>query len=121
MMSVSSRFAMMAILRAGLALFRDRRRLDEIELGEALFEIGVALALNAPLVGSVPVRGALAVAVIERVHHFHAGNDLAEGRKALAVEPGIVAEIDEHLRRARVGPGGGEGDRATLIALLYRI
>src|SRR5262245_49075181 len=121
MMSVSSGFAMLAILRAGLALFRDRRRLDEIELGEALLEIGVALALNAPLVGSVPVRRALAVAAIERVHHLHAGHDLAERRKALAVEPGIVAEIDEHLGRARIWSGGGEGDRAALIALLYRI
>src|SRR5262245_7745584 len=121
MMSVSSGFAMLAILRAGLALLRDRRRLDEVELGEALFEIGVALTLNAALIGSVPVRGALAVAAIERVHHLHAGHDLAEGRKALAVEPGIVAEIDEYLRRARVGPGGGEGDRAALIAVLYRI
>src|SRR5262245_9897486 len=120
-MSVSSGFAMLAILRAGLALFRDRRRLDEIELGKVLFEIGVALTLNAPLVGSVPVRGALAIAAIERVHHLHAGDDLAEGRKALAVEPGIVAEIDEHLRRARIWSGGGEGDRSALIALFYGI
>src|SRR4029450_5780413 len=94
MMSVSSGFAMLAILRAGLALFRDRRRLDEIELGEVLFEIGVALTLKAALVGSVPVRGALAIAAIELIHHLHAGDDLAEGREALAVEPGVAAGID---------------------------
>src|SRR4029450_12073326 len=121
MMSVSSGFAMLALPRPGVALFRDRRRLDEIELGEALFEIGVALALNAALVGSVPVRGAFAVAAIERVHHLHAGHDLAEGREALAIEQGVVGEIDEHLGRARVRSGGGEGDRAALIALLYGI
>src|SRR5262245_64195462 len=120
-MSVSSGFAMLAVLLARLALFRDLLRLDEIELVKVLFEIGVALTLNAPLVGSVPVRGALAIAAIERVHHLHAGDDLAEGRKALAVETGIVAEIDEYLGRARIWSGGGESDRAALVALLHGI
>src|SRR5262245_50208263 len=70
---------------------------DEIEAWELGVQIGVALRLDAALVGTLAARGALAVAVVELVHHVHPGHDLAEGREALAVEAGIVAEVDEHL------------------------
>src|SRR3990172_6379693 len=64
---------------------------------------------------------ALAIPAEERIGNVHARDDFSKGRKALAIEPGIVAEIDEHLGRARIGTPGGEGDHAASVTLLYGV
>src|SRR5580693_3916292 len=85
------------------ALFRDRRLLDVVHIGKLRRQISVAFALDAVLRRSAAARRAFAVIGIERIDHGHAGGDLAERRKALAVERGVVGEIDEHLGGAGVG------------------
>src|SRR5665647_2422946 len=75
----------------------DRRLLHEVHAREVLAQIGIAFALQAALVGTAAVWRALAVFGIERVDNVHAGNDLAEGRKARLVQPAIIGKVDEHL------------------------
>src|SRR6516164_8563803 len=90
-------------------LRRDGGLLDIVQIGECARQIGIPFRLDAALIGAAPLRCALAVSVIERVHDFHARHDLAEWRKALTVEIAVIAEVDENLGRARVRAGGGEG------------
>src|ERR1700719_3625070 len=103
------------------ALFRDRRLLDVVHIGKLRRQISVAFALDAVLRRSAAARRAFAVIGIERIDHGHARHDLAERRKALAVERCVVGEIDEHLGGAGVRAGRGEGDVAAPVALFYRI
>src|SRR6185312_7362148 len=95
----------------------DRRLLHVIELRKALREVGIALGLDAVLVGAGAVRRALAVSRVKLVDDIHPRNDLAERRKAHAVELAVVGEIDEHLRRARIRSRRREGDHAARIVL----
>jgi hypothetical protein len=85
---------------------------DEREIG---LQISVALAGD-----HVLARG-FSVARKDFVDHVHAFDDCAEGSETHAVEAGIVSVIDEELRRAGVGAGGGEDDASALVALNNRI
>src|SRR3954468_21879540 len=104
-----------------LSLLLEGRLLHIVEIAEIASQVGIALALDAALVGTAAVGGALAVAAVELVDDVHAGGDLTERRKAHLVEPAVVGEVDEDLRGARVRPRGREGDEAALVALLDRI
>src|ERR1700687_2562284 len=94
------------------------RPLDEIQLREILCQIVVAFPLDSRLVGACTSRRALPVSGEELVDDVHAGNDLAERRKPLIVEPRIIPEIDEDLGGARIRPRCGKRDVAALVALL---
>src|SRR5258708_6513323 len=102
-------------------LLLDGRLLDVIEPAEILRQVGIAFHLHAALVGAAAARRAFAVFGVELVDHLHAGGDAAKRREALAVEAGVVAEVDEHLAGAGVGSGHRVGDVAALVALLDRI
>src|SRR5215470_2982076 len=90
-------------------LLPDRSLPHEIHVRKLFGEIRVPFSLNAALVRPTPARGALAILAVELVNHIHAGAHLAERSKAEAIEPVVVAEVDEHLRGARVGTRGREG------------
>ncbi len=66
--------------------------------------------------------GGVAVLVVKHFDEFHAiAINHPEGGEALGIERGVVFEIDEKLRGAGVGSGGGEDDGAALVALRVRI
>src|SRR5580692_10439149 len=68
------------------------------------------------MAGAHAAAGALAVALIEPVHHIHAFHNPAEWREAvaiLALHAVVGADVD--LRGARAGAGHGEGKRAAHI------
>src|ERR1700683_2049495 len=102
-------------------LFHDGRFLDVVHLGKLSCQIGVAFTLDAVLRRSAPAGAAFAVIGIEAIDDIHARYDLAERRKALPVESGVVGEIDEHLGGAGVGTRGGERNVAPPVALFHRI
>ena len=60
----------------------------------------------------------LAVAGVNFLHYVPAVGDFAEWSEAHAVETLVVYEIDEELRGARVGAGGGEGQRLRRVRSL---
>src|SRR5579862_1662314 len=97
----------------------DHSRLDTIQFRETLIEVRFAFILNPALLGPASLGRALSITAVEVVHHIHPFRDLTEGRKALAIEKSVVAEIDKDLGCSRVGASGGEGDIAALITLLY--
>src|SRR5579859_4142848 len=76
-------------------LLRNGSLLDVVELGEIAGQIGVALLLDALLIGPVAARRAFAVAAVERIDHVHARHHAAERRKSHAVERAVVGEVDE--------------------------
>src|SRR2546430_17428404 len=78
-------------------LLPDGRLLDEIEPAKVLGQVGIAFHLHPALVGAAAARRAFAVFGVELVDHLNAGDDAAKWREALAVEAGVVAEVDEHL------------------------
>src|SRR5580704_17179021 len=95
--------------------FLDCRLPDVIELRELRLQVRVSLRLNAGLIRL------LAVLSVDLFHDVHARGDFAKRGEALTVESRIVLEVDEHLRGAGVGTGGGKGDVAGLVALFDRI
>ena len=79
--------------------------LDAVQLGEALIEIGLALFLDAILDRPVAAhRGIVAVAAIQLRHDVRAFGHRAERGEPLPVQHGVVLQVDEQLRGARVGP-----------------
>src|SRR6187549_3717944 len=57
--------------RRRVALLHDPRRLDVVEFLELGVQVGIALGLDLHLVGSVALRGAFAVPVVELVDDLH--------------------------------------------------
>ena len=99
----------------------DRRGFDVIEVRETLFQVGIAFHLDLALVRSGATWRSFAIFPVDLVNHVHARGHFAEGRETLPVEAGIVAKVDEELRCARVGTGGGKGNRAAGVAALDRV
>src|SRR5690349_21210514 len=93
-----------------------QRVLQIVELAELGLQIGAPLALEA--IGGWPValRGRLAVAAEEPLRDVEFTN-ASERRVALAVEPGVVAQVDDQLRAAREWPAG-EAHHAAVVGLL---
>jgi len=89
--------------------------LDYVELGVVFVEEGFALFLD----GVLLVGGAFGVLIEEHFDDLHAiVVDGGEGSEAHGIQANIaVREIDEDLRGAGVGAGGGEGDVAALVGL----
>src|SRR5260370_38811745 len=76
----------------------ERGGLDGIQLQEALIQIGFALALEQAL-----IRPGVAILIVKHLHDLHPLTiHQAKWRKALAVPPSILFQVDEHLRRACV-------------------
>src|SRR6266480_1726462 len=76
-----------------------RGGLDRVQLGPAFVEIGLTQLGDLILFGT----SAVSVLVVEHVYHLHSLSiDVAERCKALPVEPRVVAQIDEDLRRAGI-------------------
>src|SRR2546430_2581697 len=76
-----------------------RGGLDRVQLGPAFIEIGLTQLGDLILFGT----SAVSVLVVEHVYHLHSLSiDVAERCKALPVEPRVVAQIDEDLRRAGI-------------------
>src|SRR5262249_36789807 len=98
----------------------DARFLEIVELGEVRLEIGVALALKAPLGRPTALWRPLAVHALDGLDHLHAVDDLTERWKAHRVEAAVVRIVDEQLSRARVRTGHGKGDHAPRVGLLAR-
>src|SRR5687767_1593682 len=121
---VSSGFAISSAFRCSLQrvpLLFDRRLLDEIHPWIVLLQIGIAFHLQPALVGAATARRALAVLGVELVDHLHALDHLAERRETLAIETGVVSEIDEHLTGAGVRSRHRVGDEAALVALRHLV
>ncbi len=70
--------------------------LDVIQFGEAFAEIGIALRLNLSLIGL------FTVPAIDLIDDVHSHSHLAEWSKPLAVQAGVIFEVDEDLGRAAV-------------------
>merc|ERR1719424_127763 len=86
---------------------------DISQIREVLRQILIPLGLNFTLVRL------LLVLRVDAVHHLHAiADDLSEGSEAHAIQVGVVAEVDEHLRCSAVGAGRREHQRAPLVANL---
>mmetsp|Transcript_25069 Transcript_25069/g.50234 ORF Transcript_25069/g.50234 Transcript_25069/m.50234 type:complete len:260 (-) Transcript_25069:2-781(-) len=93
--------------------------LDVRHVGECALEVElVALGDDLVLVRLLPVLG---VDFAEENVEVGLGGELAEGREALVVEEGVVREVDENLRGARVGSRGREGDPTLGVALVLGI
>ena len=97
----------------------DGRGLDIIEVREIFFQVGVAFHLNATLIRSMTAElRRVAIPAVNFVHHVHSFGHFAERRETLPIETGVVAEVDEQLRGARVWTGGGKSDGAARVAAL---
>ena len=83
------------------------RRLNVVELRECLGEVGVAPAPDCVL------RRRLAVLPVQRRGRRPPVDDPADRREAERVEPRVVGQIEEQLRRAGVRPGAREADGAA--------
>src|SRR5205823_6996567 len=73
------------------------------------------------LVWATAAGRALAVYPIEAVHHVHALHHSAERREPHAIEPAVVAVVDEELGGPRPGTGRREAHRAARIVLPHRV
>src|SRR5215510_3798051 len=71
----------------------DSSRLDVIQVGKILVEIGVAFLLDAFLIRPHTAGRAFAVIGVQLIDHFHSGHDFAERREALRIQSGVVAVI----------------------------
>src|SRR6185312_1661812 len=91
-------------------------RLDIVEVGKVLFQVGVSLLLNPALIGPATAGSAFAVLAVDLVHNIHSLDHLAKGREAHPIKAVVVAVIDEQLRGPRVGPGGRKRDRPARVA-----
>jgi hypothetical protein len=89
--------------------------LDEAEVGEGFLEVGVALALNLPLVGL------LSVFRIDLVDNIHTFDNLGKGRKTHAIEVAVVVEVDEELGGTGIFARGSKHEGASLVALNDRV
>ena len=94
-----------------------------VEARKVLREPGVAAFEELVLFARADAARTLGVFVVEPIGHVHAGDDPAERReRLLVVRLRVVPQVDEHLRRPRVGlPGEGKGDGAADVGLLERI
>lgn len=102
-----------AFTGAELLLVENGDAFDEVELGELALEIGVALELRFDGIGTgAAAVGGVAVAGVEVEGDVHSFCDSSEGDEVVAVEVGIVFEVDEDLGTARIGGCFGEGERA---------
>src|SRR5438093_8678760 len=91
----------------------NRRFLDVVEFRKRLREICISLGLNAALVGL------FTISAVDLIHDLHSSDHLAEWRKSLAVQKGIVFEIDKNLSSATVRRRAfGECDEAAGVTLL---
>ncbi len=92
-------------VRAGIRIALDSAGLDgrgqdPIEQREVGVEVRVALAHDASLTAAPhAAAGALVVRGIQGIDDVHPVDDAAERREALLVEPLVVGQVDEHLRR----------------------
>src|SRR5271163_484599 len=99
---------------------RNLRRLDAVKFRESFFEISIALIRDFLLM----IGGRLLVAAVKILNHVHARSYLAEWGETLGVviESGVVAQIDENLRRTRIRTSRlSERNRAFGIGLRDRI
>src|SRR5258706_3494122 len=102
----------------GSRTFCQRCGLDVIELGPALFQIGITLFFDLILIGA----GAVAVTFIHHLDNVHAvAVDNAKWREAHAIEATVVLQIDKYLRGAGIRSRGSKDDGAALIGLGNRI
>ena len=62
------------------------------QLREVLLEVRIALLLDLTLVG-------LLITLVNLVHSRHAFRDPRKGGESHAVQVGVVAKVDEHLRK----------------------
>src|SRR6266853_5288682 len=85
-------------------------RFNVVQLREFLLEVSISFHLYAALVGR------LAITAVYLINYVHPFGHLAERREPLAIQTGIVAEINKELRRPGVGTGGGESDRPARVA-----
>src|SRR5229473_2476573 len=99
----------------------NRRLPDEIQAWEIFFQIGVALRLDQVWPRAVAARIAFAITAIELFDYVHAAYDFSEWRESGAVKAGVVHQVDEHLRGARLRTRHGEADAALGVALFHRI
>src|ERR1700722_15407136 len=90
---------------------RYRRAKDAIKFREILVEVRFSFGGNLGLIRRFAVAGE------NFLDHVHAAGHLTEGGETHRVETRIFAEADKKLSRASVGPGGGEGQEAGVIAL----
>src|SRR5438477_13093439 len=92
----------------------NRRFLDEVQLREGFTQERIPLFQN---VDELILRLAAIVGVQLIDHIVHSLNDLAEWRKALAVEERVVSEVDEDLGPPGIGLARiGERNVAALVA-----
>ena len=101
------------------------QRAGSCPAGPAAREVRLALHAERVLRRPAAAWRALAVAGVQRVHDRHAVADhLADRREAervQRVEAGVVAQVDEELRRARVRAAAREGDAAAQVARAHRV
>src|SRR6185312_1562088 len=95
--------------------------LDIIHARKVLRQIGIALVLDAALVGPAAPRRALAIFGIESIYYIHPRCDPAERCKARLVETRVVGKVDEDLAGAGIGTGRRKGDGPALVTLRDRI
>ena len=100
----------------GSADLQDRRPLDAIQLGKLDIEILGAAGERHRLIYTVTTGRTVSVAGVQRVHHLHPFDDLAERGEAV-VQAGVVLGIDEHVGRPAVGSGPSEGHPASCVRL----
>src|ERR1700690_3202730 len=89
----------------------NRCRLNAIDTREIFVEIRFPFARYRALIGT------LAVTAIELLDNVHAGSHLAKWSEALAVEAGIVPQIDEELGGTGIWTGSGKSESAGTITL----
>src|ERR1700722_2364976 len=76
----------------------ERRGPNDVQLRKTLFQIRVPQGTDLPLVRTVPVGGALPIAIVQLVYHFHAVGDHGEGGKSAFIEGLIIPIINEGMR-----------------------
>ena len=70
------------------------------------------------MVWTVAIGRALSITAIQLVDNFHSLRDNAKWRKTIAVQRGVIPEVDENLRAARIGCRSlGERNKSPMIAL----
>ena len=97
-----------ALLELNLLSVQHLDRLDVGELWELPLQVLAPLRLDSTLVRLLPD-------LENPVHDLHALHYLRERGEPHPVQIGVVAEVDERLRRARVLPRRGEADHAASL------